>query len=167
MSVLVAGVGNIFFGDDGFGPAVAQALAREPLAGAKVEDFGIRGLHLAYELLAGYERAIVIDAVPRGGAPGTLYVIEPDARAAPAGGPDAHRMDLHNVFAFARALGGEAPPVLLVGCEPSEVAEGIGLSERVERAVEGAVRLVRRLVEEPGAAAFASAEFAQEKEAPC
>jgi hydrogenase maturation protease len=167
MNVLVAGVGNILFGDDGFGPAVARALASEPLAGTKVEDFGIRGLHLAYELLAGYERAILVDAVARGAAPGTLYVIEPDVRAAPAGGVDAHRMDLQNVFAFVRALDGEAPPVLLVGCEPSATAEGIGLSPEVERAVEAAVRLVRRLIEEHRAGSPVPAAQAEEEEAPC
>lgn len=167
MSVLVAGVGNIFFGDDGFGPAVARALASEPLAGAKVEDYGIRGLHLAYELLAGHERAILIDAVARGGAPGTLYVIEPDLQAAPAGAPDAHRMDLRAVFAFMRALEGEAPPVLLVGCEPAATAEGIGLSPEVARAVEPAVELVRRLVDEPAPPAPVRAEANDEKEAVC
>jgi hydrogenase maturation protease len=166
MSVLVAGVGNIFFGDDGFGPAVARALAREPRAGTKVEDFGIRGLHLAYELLAGYERAILIDAAARGGAPGTLYVIEPDPQSAPAGAPDAHGMDLSNVFAFARALGGELPPVVLVGCEPAAAACGIGLSPEVESAVEPAVRLVRRLIEEPPAGTRAGAA-AEEEESAC
>jgi hydrogenase maturation protease len=169
MSVLVAGVGNIFFGDDGFGPAVpavARALAGEPPTGAKVEDFGIRGLHLAYELLAGHERAIVIDAVARGGAPGTLYLIEPDVATAPAGAPDAHRMDLHNVFAFLRALEGEAPPLLIVGCEPSSTAEGIGLSPEVERAIEPAVQLARRLIDEPpGKSPLRTA--AAEEEAPC
>ena len=85
MRVLVAGIGNIFFGDDGFGVEVAQLLAREPRAAdAKVEDFGIRGMHLAYEMLAGYDRAIIVDAVPRGGEPGTLYVIEPELGAARA-----------------------------------------------------------------------------------
>jgi hydrogenase maturation protease len=144
--VLVAGVGNVFFGDDGFGPEVARALALgEPVAGAKVEDFGIRGLHLAYELLDGYARAIIVDAVPRGGAPGTLYVIEPDASAVPST-PDAHRMDLGNVFAYLRTLGGEPPPVTIVGCEPETVEPGMGLSAAVARSVDGAAALVRRLL---------------------
>ena len=143
--VLVAGVGNIFFGDDGFGPEVARALQREPLADAKVEDFGIRGLHLAYELLAGYERAILVDAVPRGNAPGTLYVIEPDDEA-PSGAPDAHRMDVQNVFAYVRVLGGEPPAVTIVGCEPETTEAGMALSEPVTRSVEAAAVLVRRLV---------------------
>jgi len=151
MNLLVAGVGNIFFGDDGFGPGVIRALAdappdAAPPAGVKVEDFGIRGMHLAYELLAGYDRAILIDLVPRGGEPGTLYVIEPDTSAKGVA-PDAHRMDLQNVFAFVRVLGGEPPPITLVGCEPSVVDEGIGLSEPVERAVETAVGIVRKLID--------------------
>jgi hydrogenase maturation protease len=145
--ILIAGVGNIFFGDDGFGPQVARALQLAPPAGVKVEDFGIRGLHLAYELLAGYERAIVIDAVPRGQAPGTLYVIEPGPEVA-SGPPDAHRMDVQNVFAHVRALGGEAPPVTIVGCEPLTTETGMDLSEPVQRSVDAAAALVRRLVDE-------------------
>ena len=82
--ILIAGIGNIFFGDDGFGCEVARVLALDPPAGAKVEDFGIRGLHLAYELLAAYEHAVLIDAVPRGETPGTLYVIEPSEAPRPA-----------------------------------------------------------------------------------
>jgi hydrogenase maturation protease len=145
--ILVAGVGNVFFSDDGFGPEVARALLREPPPGVKIEDFGIRGLHLAYELLAGYERAILIDAVPRGEAPGTLYVIEPDDEA-PAGAPDAHRMDLQNVFAYVRVLGGDPPPVTIVGCEPHTAEPGMGLSEQVARSVDPAAAVVRRLIDE-------------------
>ena len=147
MRVLVAGIGNIFFGDDGFGPAVARELVADRFPDVKIEDYGIRGLHLAYELSSGYDRAFLIDAVPRGGAAGTLYVIEPRA---PSGEsiPDAHRMDLENVFAFLRTIGGEAPPITLIGCEPSEIGEGIGLSPRVRDAVPPAVDLVRRLLNE-------------------
>jgi hydrogenase maturation protease len=144
--ILVAGVGNIFFGDDGFGPEVVRALLRESPAGAKVEDFGIRGLHLAFELLTGYERAILIDAVPRGDVPGTLYVIEPDGEIA-NGPPDAHRMDVQNVFAYVRVLGGEPPPVTIVGCEPGTVEAGMDLSEPVRRSVDAAAALVRRLID--------------------
>jgi len=150
--LLIAGVGNIFFGDDGFGSEVARALSVDAPAGVKVEDFGIRGLHLAYELLAGYDRAIVIDAVPRGGAPGTLYVIEPELRDTGAA-PDAHRMDLENVFALLRMIGGEPPPITLVGCEPAETREGIGLSQPVLGAIAPALDLVRRLVTDARAAA--------------
>ena len=145
--LLVAGVGNVFFGDDGFGPEVARVLLGEPLDGAKVEDFGIRGLHLAYELLNGYEHAILIDAVPRGDRPGTLYVIEPRGEIA-ASTPDAHRMDLQNVFGYLRVLGGEPPPVTIVGCEPETIEPGMGLSEPVMQSVDAAVALVRRLVDE-------------------
>jgi len=142
---LVAGVGNLFFGDDGFGPEVARRLAAAPPEGAKIEDYGIRGLHLAYELLADYERAILIDALPGGGTPGTLYVVEPNLEV-PGGAPDAHRMDVQNVFAFVRMLGGTPPPITIVGCEPEAVEEGIGLSPAVAQAVEPAAQLVRRLL---------------------
>ncbi len=144
--VLVAGVGNIFFSDDGFGPEVLRRLlGEEPIPDAHVEDYGIRGLHLAYELLNGYEAAVLVDAVPRGEMAGTLYVIEPEAPAE-TGAPDAHRMDLSNVFAFLRMLGGEPPPITIVGCEPATVEEGLGLSPAVTNAVEAAVPLVRRVV---------------------
>ncbi len=146
--ILVAGVGNIFFGDDGFGPEVTRVLLeQDPLADVKVEDFGIRGLHLAYELLNGYDRAIIVDAVPRGDMPGTLYVIEPDPNVVPST-PDAHRMDLSNVFAYLRTLGGEPPPVTIVGCEPETIEPGMGLSQVVARSVDGAAALVRRLVDQ-------------------
>jgi hydrogenase maturation protease len=147
VKLLVAGIGNIFFGDDGFGPEVARALAAEPVRGVTIDDYGIRGLHLAYEMLAGYDRAILIDAMPRGGAPGTLYVCEPDVSQS-SGAPDAHRMDLENVFALMRMIGGEAPPITIVGCEPSGIEETIGLSEPVRDAVLPAVELVRRLMTE-------------------
>lgn len=152
MRVLVAGIGNIFFADDGFGCAVAQALAREPQApDAKIEDFGIRGLHLAYELLAGYDRAILVDAAPRGGVPGTLYVIEPEVDVSGVA-PDAHRMDVQNVFAFLRMLGGEPPPITIVGCEPETVEPAMGLSAVVTGAIAPAAALVRRLLDEQRAA---------------
>lgn len=143
--ILVAGVGNIFFGDDGFGSDVARELANDRVDGVKIEDFGIAGMHLGFELLAGYERAIIIDLVARGGAPGTLYVFEPDVQA-PSQPPDGHRMDLPNVFALVRALGGEAPPVEIVGCEPLTLEAGIGLSEPVTEAVAPAVALVRKRI---------------------
>ncbi len=161
--VLVAGVGNIFFGDDGFGPAVAQRLAGETIPDARVADFGIRGMHLAYELLSGYGAAVLIDAVPRGGEPGTLYVIEPEPVHSGTA-PDAHRMDLENVFACARMLGGEPPPVMIVGCEPATVDDGIGLSPTVERAVEAALPLVRRVVAAAAATAMNATAGIQPKE---
>jgi hydrogenase maturation protease len=145
MKLLVAGIGNIFFGDDGFGPEVARSLAGAPIPGVTIEDYGIRGLHLAFELLAGYDRAILIDAVPRGGLPGTLYVVEPqlDVYAAT---PDAHRMELASVFALMKTIGGEPPPITIVGCEPQAIEPEMGLSKAVGAAVAPAAELVRRLI---------------------
>lgn len=156
--VLVAGVGNVFLGDDGFGVEVVNRLAGEPLPDSvKVADFGIRGIHLAYELLDGYDALVLIDAVPRGDAPGTLYVIEPDLEAIqPAGvggGPvmDAHGMDPEAVLALLLALGGRVDHVRVLGCEPADVSERMGLSAPVAGAVDEAVRLARRLAEEAAA----------------
>ena len=146
--VLVAGVGNIFLGDDGFGVEVARQLADEQLpAGVEVADFGIRGVHLAYQLLEGYDLAILVDASARGGEPGSLYVIEP----APDDGDvllDGHGMQPAAVLGLLQALGGPVGRVLVVGCEPAEVGERIGLSEPVGRAVGEAARIVRGLVED-------------------
>lgn len=151
--VLVAGVGNIFLSDDGFGSEVARRLATEPFPeGVRVVDSGIRGLHLAYELLDGYDTAILIDAAPRGGAPGTVYVIEPDLQ--PGDGPaegsllDAHGMEPVAVLSLLATLGGSVRRVFVVGCEPATVEEGIGLSEPVARAVAEAAGVVRELVSE-------------------
>jgi hydrogenase maturation protease len=155
--VLVAGVGNVFLGDDGFGVEVARRLADEPLPGwVRVGDFGIRGVHLAYELLEGYEKAILVDAAPRGEAPGTVYVIEPDldGEPSPAVGDgsgvlvDAHGMEPDAVFALLKALGGDIPRLLVVGCEPAEVSERMGLSPPVAGAVGQAVAVVRELIGE-------------------
>jgi hydrogenase maturation protease len=146
--ILVAGVGNVFFGDDGFGPAVAQRLREAQLpAGVEVREFGIRGIHLAYELLDGPDLLVVADAVSRGGEPGTLYVLEPelDGEAAPA---DAHGMDLRSVFAAVAAMGGRLPRIRIVGCEPASVEPGMELSAKVANAVDAAARLVREIVEE-------------------
>ena len=145
--VLVAGIGNIFFGDDAFGPAVLARLANESLPGVRFEDFGIRGMHLAYELLAGYDAAIVVDAVERDGAPGTLFVIDPSEPTL-ATAPDAHRMDLGSVFGFVRLLDGEAPPITIVGAIPESLDEGAELSATALRAVAAAVPLVLRVARE-------------------
>jgi hydrogenase maturation protease len=147
---LVACVGNIFLGDDGFGVEVARRLAaRELPAGVRVADFGIRGLHLAYELAEKrYETVILVDATPRGGEPGTVYLIEPDldqlGEQAPSAA-DAHGMDPQTVFALLRTLGGRPGRVLIVGCEPATTEEGIGLSDPVAAAVEEAVTLILEL----------------------
>jgi hydrogenase maturation protease len=148
IEVLVAGVGNIFRGDDGFGPAVTSWLAREPLPpGVRVRDFGVGGLHLAYDLLDPPRLLIVVDAVSRGEAPGTLFVIEPDGQPALETTADPHGMDLPAVFASVSALGGTLPRTLIVGCEPAAVGASMGLSPAVERSVAPALDLVRTILE--------------------
>lgn len=152
--VLAAGVGNIFFGDDAFGVEVARQLATEPLPeGVHVADFGIRGVHLAYELLEGYDTVVLVDAVPRGDEPGTLFVIEPDIDGLAPAVPGAPVMDAHSltpdaVFALLKTLGGRLDRALVVGCEPADTEERMGLSEPVAAAVAPAVRLVRKLLVE-------------------
>src|SRR5438128_9638787 len=125
LRVLIAGVGNIFLGDDAFGVHAVRRLATRPLPeGIRVIDFGIRGIDLAYALLEGYEAAILVDAVPRGGKPGTLYVLEPDQESlqdATDAGWAGHRLDPMNVLRLVRALGGPRPILRLVGCEPATV----------------------------------------------
>lgn len=150
--VLVAGIGNVFLGDDGFGTAVAQRLAAMELpAGVEVVDFGIRGRDLAYALGQSYDAAILIDTVARGGRPGRLAVIEPDVKNDDAAVPDGHRMDPVAVLKLARRLGGLPPQVYLVGCEPMRVGEGdamfTGLSAPVAAAVEPAARMALDLAD--------------------
>ena len=146
--VLVAGVGNIFFGDDAFGVEVVRRLARRPLPEllrhrVRVVDFGIAGVHLAFELLEAWQLVVVVDAMARDGPPGTVYLIAPE-RVESKGSPgaDAHSLYLPAVFAAARAMGAELPPVLVVGCEPATTAESLGLSAAVEQAIEPAIDLV-------------------------
>ena len=154
--MLVAGVGNIFLGDDGFGVEVARRLAAFDLPGwVRVADYGISGMHLAYDLAEGYDTTIVIDASPRGGEPGTVYVMEVEVGgpAAAAESPlllDAHGMQPHVVFGMLDMLGAEAGRVLVVGCEPASTDEGIGLSAPVAAAVDEAVRVVLDLVRSAG-----------------
>ena len=161
--VLVAGIGNVFLGDDGFGVAVAQRmLERGVPAGVRVLDAGIRGFDLACALLEGCDAAILIDAVQRGGPPGTLYVLEIEAEAtAPAGPIEAHGLVPHRVLALVCALGGSRPPLRLVGCEPASVGAdddiAPGLSAPVAAAVEPAVELVESLARELGATAVSCA----------
>ncbi|MGW1028589.1 hydrogenase maturation protease [Streptomyces sp. NPDC002577] len=152
--VLVAGIGNIFLGDDAFGPEVAAVLLTRPRpAGVHIADFGIRGMDLAYALGDGYDAAVLVDAAPRGQAPGTLYVIEPEE---PAGepAPEAHGMDPVRVLALARHLNGNLPRTLIVGCEPhacttdDETEVGTGLSAPVRLAVGRAVGLVESVVDD-------------------
>lgn len=147
---LVAGIGNVFLGDDGFGVEVAQRLSREPLPQrVRILDAGIRARHLAYEILeGGYDTAILVDAVARGGAPGTVYLIEPDPAhpSPPSAAGDGHAMDPGAMLAFVTAFGAGSTRMLVVGCEPSSIDERIGLSPPVEAAVSEAVALVRGLI---------------------
>jgi hydrogenase maturation protease len=146
--VLVAGVGNIFLGDDGFGVEVVRAMAGMQLPdGVEVSDFGIRGIHLAYQLLDGYDALVVVDAVRRGDAPGTLSVIEVDAAAVAGSVPespavDAHSLDPDTVLRTLARLGGTIASVRVVGCEAALVDEQMGLTPAVEEAVPAAVGLV-------------------------
>ena len=153
--LLIVGIGNIFLGDDGFGVEVVRRLGELPLpAEVRVADFGTRGLHLAFELLdRAADTTILVDATPRGGDPGTVYLIEPDlgrladlAGTGPAGMADAHAMTPDAVFALLRTLGGTPGRVLVVGCEPLRCEEEMGLSPPVEQAVGEAVTMILEVV---------------------
>ena len=153
-SVLIACIGNIFLGDDGFGCEVARHLTLISWPeNVKVVDFGIRGFDLAYALLDGYDVTIFVDATPRGQEPGTLYTIEPaldEVESIDAGAMvDAHSMDPMKVLSMVKSMGGQFKKILLVGCEPATFGpeEGqLGLSEPVAAAVSGAVNIVETLV---------------------
>lgn len=152
--VLVAGIGNLFRGDDGFGCAVAAALADTPLPdGVEVRDFGVRGLDLAYAL-AGYDAVVLVDAMPLGDAPGTVALIEPQLDGDEEAEIETHGMDPARVLRLARELGGLPRRTLVVGCEPQTVIDPAGgdvlveLSPPVQEAVDEAARLVRSLVAE-------------------
>jgi hydrogenase maturation protease len=151
--VLVAGVGNIFLGDDGFGSEVARRLLKEEAAalpeGVRVVDYGIRGVHLAYDLLEGYDALVVVDAVPavdRKAAPGTVRVMEVTAEDLGEGGMDAHGMDPAAVLAGLGSLGGALPRTYVVGCVPDVIDERLGLSPAVTASVDAAAAAVRSLV---------------------
>ena len=149
--ILVAGVGNIFLGDDAFGSEVARRLACRPLPdGVRVVDFGIRGLDLTYALLDSYEAVILVDAVPRGGRPGTLYVLEPAPSEGAVPAVEGHNLDPANVLRLAAAMGGQVGRLLLVGCEPTPFDEAdemrMELSEPVRATADEAVALVEALV---------------------
>ncbi|GAA2493163.1 hydrogenase maturation protease [Streptomyces longisporus] len=162
--LLVAGVGNIFLADDAFGPEVIQALDRRPLPPeVRVRDFGIRGLDLAYELLDGYDTAVLVDAAARGHRPGTLSLIEPELPDGTAGAapPEAHGMDPAKVLALAAHLGDEPlPRVLVLACEPEvrprgdeDITPGVSapVREAVDRAVAALHTLVPELLADPAA----------------
>ncbi|MEO8593882.1 MAG: hydrogenase maturation protease [Candidatus Solibacter sp.] len=155
MKILIAGVGNIFLSDDAFGVELAQRLMRAQLpAGVQVKDYGLRSLHLAYDLLENaYDLAILLDTTQQGGAPGTLYVIEPELETVPGSAclSDAHSVNPDAIFSAIRSLGGAPGRMLLVGCEPASLEEGMTLSPPVAAAVEEAVRLISDLLARQGA----------------
>lgn len=160
--ILVAGIGNIFMGDDGFGVEVVARLARLNLPdGVKVVDFGIRGIDLTYALLDGYSAAVMVDTMQRGEKPGTVSVIEPEP--GPIEDPteltfSPHDLDPAKVLRLTRMLGGDCPRLLVIACEPLTFGDddgAMGLSAPVAAAVGPAVMavetLVRRLLHEQGA----------------
>jgi hydrogenase maturation protease len=163
MKILVAGVGNMFLGDDGFGPAVIERFRGADMtpnwptgATIQVVDFGIRGMDLAYALTSGIDAAVLIDATARGGVPGTLYVIEPTGGGVPE--IQTHAMDPARVLAFAATIGPLPGVVRVIGCEPARIDDPDiteGLSPAVVAAIEPAARLtievVAKIVAEAGA----------------
>ena len=167
--LLIAGVGNVFLGDDGFGVEVARRLANLDLPDwVAVGDYGISGMHLAYDLADGVETAILADAMPRGGEPGTVYVVEPERRVVGkrpvSDNPvsdnlvsdnsvpdnlllDGHGMQPDVVLGMLDTLGADVGRVLIVGCEPATAEPGMELSAPVAAAVDDAVRIVLELIE--------------------
>jgi hydrogenase maturation protease len=147
--VLIAGLGNIFLGDDAFGVEVVKRLSMTTLPDdVRLVDIGLRSVHLAYELRERtYDTVILIDAVSQGAAPGTLYVLEPepeeDARSVRV--TDGHALRPADIIALVRQLGGRLPRLIVVGCEPFRTGPDAGLSPRVAAAVDDAVELVMRL----------------------
>jgi hydrogenase maturation protease len=154
-SILIAGVGNSWLRDDGFGGEVARRLAEVELpTGVSVMDAGTGGLDLAYEVMRGYDALVILDVSPQGGEPGTLYVMEPDEEAVPGGIEDGdvinpHAMDPQTVLRFVKSVGAWPGKVVIIACEPEQVSEmGWGLSERVTEAVGRAVALVLETVDD-------------------
>lgn len=156
--VLIAGIGNIFLGDDGFGVEVVGRLSGRRLPeGVEVVDFGIRGMDLAYALYEDYDLVVFVDATPRGGEPGTVYLIEPEIEEDGMVSLDTHGMDPVKVIRLARALSARPARTLVVGCEPQVIPGGeeyddilMDLSEPVRAAVEEAAKLVESLVTDDG-----------------
>jgi hydrogenase maturation protease len=147
--VLVAGIGNVFRTDDGFGPEVARRLAALPWPdGVRVVDYGIRGMHLAYDLLDPWDALVLVDALPGRERPGELVVLEiGDEHLGDGARVDAHGMDPATVLATLAALGGRLPPrTLLVGCRVADTGDGMELSPAVDSAVDAAVERVRTVV---------------------
>jgi hydrogenase maturation protease len=154
-SILVAGVGNAWLRDDGFGGEVARRLSeRELPAGVSVMDAGTGGLDLAYEVMRGYDALVILDVSRQGGEPGTLYVMEPDEESVQAGIEDGevinpHAMDPQTVLRFVKSIGAWPGKVVVIACEPAEVEQmGWGLSDQVAQALDAAVDLVVETVQE-------------------
>lgn len=154
--ILVAGIGNAWLSDDGFGGTVARRLDKpgELPPEAAVFDFGTGGLELAYEVMRGYDALVLIDVSRQGGEPGTLYVMEPDEEDINAGIEEGemispHGMDPQTVLRFVKTVGGWPGRVVIVACEPLSVEEmGLGLSDEVSGAVDRAIGVVMEQVEE-------------------
>lgn len=153
--ILVAGIGNAWLSDDGFGGEVAKRLEQRELPdGVAVFDFGTGGLDLAYEVMRGYDALVLVDVSRQGGEPGTLYLMEPDPEEINAGIEegeqiDPHAMDPQTVLRFVKTMGGWPGKVVVVACEPDAVeAVGMGLSESVAGSVDKAVEVVLEQVEE-------------------
>ena len=151
--ILVAGIGNVFLGDDGFGVALADRLSRAELpAGVNVVDFGIRGMDLAFAIQDGYDAVVLLDAAPRGQPPGTLYVIEVDPEEEVAPALDTHGLDPVRVIGLVRALGATPPPMFVIGCEPQTRLRPDGeeivaqLSEPARSALEQGVKITQSLL---------------------
>ncbi|MBA3233313.1 MAG: hydrogenase maturation protease [Propionibacteriales bacterium] len=150
MTILVAGIGNIFLGDDGFGPEVVRRLTSPEESalpeGVRVVDYGIRGMHLAYDLLDGYDALVIVDAIPGRGLAGEVSVLEVGHDDLGGGALDAHGMDPVAVLSNLATLGGQLSPTYVVGAQPEDVGEGIGLSEPMTAAVPVAAAAVRSLL---------------------
>ena len=149
--VLVAGLGNIFYGDDAFGVEVARRLSSRPLPeGVRVFDAGVRTMHLAYEIAdGGYDTVILVDLVSRGNTPGTVYELEPDETEAEDANEaaDAHDLRPHQILAFARRLGARTGRIVIVGCEPACTDPECELSEPVAAAIDLTIATILKLAE--------------------
>ena len=149
--ILVAGVGNVFLRDDAFGVEVIRLLAERPQPpGVQIRDYGIRGVHLVYELLNGCDLFVLVDAAQRGCEPGTVTVLEvgPEDAAPPAAVMDAHGLAPGEIFAMLTSMGSRPGRSLVVACEPADVSPGMGLSDQVRAALPHAVRAVEEILAE-------------------
>lgn len=168
--ILIAGIGNIFFGDDAFGGEVIKELIKSQLPeSVDAVDFGIRSYDLAYAIMDGYAATILVDITARGEPPGTLYLMELDQEQiakVEAGVPDGHSLGPVQVLRLVQSLGGQVPRLYLVGCEPAvlETEEGqMGLSEQVQAAVPQAVEMIRKLISQLRAEAPESTRSPQQR----